>query len=195
MKIIGLTGGIGSGKSTVAQMFRDLGVPVYDSDVEAKRLMTTSPRLKKTIVTLLGKEAYKNGALNRAFIAKKVFNDAKTLHALNAIVHPAVRSHFLQWAKQQSTPYVIQETALLFENEAQDKYDSILLVTAPIPLRLQRVMARDSVTEQEVWERMHHQMETDKKEPLADFCIPNIDLNVTRANVEVLHQKLLALAN
>lgn len=195
MKIVGLTGGIGSGKSTVAQMFKELGIPVYHSDAEAKELMTTSPELKKAIVQLLGKEAYKNDALNRAFIAGKVFKNPKTLQALNAIVHPAVKTHFLQWVAQQSAPYVIQETALLFENSAQARYDVVLLVTAPATLRVQRVMARDHLTEQEVLDRMRHQMDEDKKKPLADFCIANTNLATTRAAVVALHQKLMALAD
>lgn len=193
MKIVGLTGGIGSGKSTVAQMFKDLGVPVYHSDSEAKQLMTTTPKLKKAIIALLGKEAYKDGKLNRSFIARKVFKDTQSLQALNALVHPEVRSHFLQWVKQQSAPYVIQETALLFENEAQDQYDVILWVNAPVPLRLQRVMARDGATVQEVHDRMKHQIEAEQAAPQADFCITNIDLNTTRAKVEALHQKLRTL--
>lgn len=195
MKIVGLTGGIGSGKSTVAQLFNELGVPVYNSDVQAKHLMTTEAPLKKAIVHLLGKEAYHHGSLNRAFIAAKVFKDATRLHALNAIVHPAVRVHFLQWVQQQSAPYVIQETALLFENDAQAQYDAVVVVTAPLALRLQRVMARDGLSEQQVRDRIRHQSAVDEKAALADFCISNIDLNTTRAHVAALHQKLLALAS
>lgn len=195
MKIVGLTGGIGSGKSTVAQLFSTLGVPVYYSDAAAKGLMATVPQLQAALVQLLGEQAYKNGALNRAFIADKVFRDAKTLHALNAIVHPAVRAHFLQWAQQQQAPYVMQETALLFEHEAQDQYDAIVLVTAPVALRLQRVMARDGLSEQQVRDRMQHQSGADQNAARADFCIANIDLPTTRAKVAAVHQKLLGLAS
>ena len=123
MMIVGLTGGIGSGKSTVAKMFMELGVPVYDSDAEAKKLMATSPEVKSKIIELLGNEAYSNDVLNRSYIANKVFKDPILLEKLNGIVHPAVREHFLKWVKRKETPYVIQETALIFENDAHDKYD------------------------------------------------------------------------
>ncbi len=190
MKIIGLTGGIGSGKSTVAQMFQNLGILVYNSDFEAKELMNTSHKLRKAIIALLGSEAYKEGKINRAFIANKVFKNTETLHALNAIVHPAVKTHFEQWVQQQSAPYVIQETALLFENQMQDRYDLTILVTAPVEVRLQRVMARDKITAQDVRNRMKHQMKEETKKQLADFCIPNNDLQTTRMHVASLHRKL-----
>lgn len=193
MMIVGLTGGIGSGKSTVAQMFRDLGVPVYDSDAEAKRLMVHSAELKNAIIALLGKDAYTDGTLDRGYIAEKVFTDPGLLEKLNALVHPAVRMDFTQWAEKQKAPYVIQETALIFENGIQDLYDRILLVTAPLKLRIDRVMDRDGVTEKQILERMEHQLEDDQKENQAHFCIQNIDLKTTRETVEELHQKLLHL--
>lgn len=194
MKIVGLTGGIGSGKSTVAQMFRELGVPVYDSDWEAKRLMTNSQQLKHAITELLGKNAYTDGGLNRAFIAKRVFNDPETLLKLNAIVHPAVKTHFLEWVEKQSAPYVIQETALIFENGQQDIYDFIILVTAPLRTRMERVMERDGVPEQEVLNRMKNQMEDDKKIDLSHFCIVNLDLKTTKDKVKQIHAKLMKLS-
>ncbi len=193
MIIVGLTGGIGSGKSTVAQMFRDLGVPVYDSDAEAKQLMVNSTELKHAIIALLGEDAYTDGTLNRSYIAEKVFTDPGLLEKLNALVHPAVRTDFTQWAAQQKAPYVIQETALIFENGIQDFYDRILLVTAPLELRIKRVMDRDNVTEKQILERMEHQLTDDKKESQAHFCIQNIDFKTTRETVEELHQKLLHL--
>ncbi|MGW9686535.1 dephospho-CoA kinase [Flagellimonas sp. 2504JD1-5] len=190
MMIIGLTGGIGSGKSTVANMFRELGVPVYDSDLEAKQLMVTSSKIKKSIIELLGKKAYSDGDLNRSYIASKVFKDPDLLNELNSIVHPEVRTHFLAWAEYQTSNYVIQETALIFENEAQKNYDYVLLITAPIELRLQRVMDRDGVSKQEVLDRMGNQMEESKKRELADFCIENINLDITKKEVEKLHHRL-----
>ncbi|WP_420322810.1 dephospho-CoA kinase [Flagellimonas sp.] len=190
MRIVGLTGGIGSGKSTVANMFRELGVPVYDSDLEAKQLMVTSDNIKKSIIELLGKKAYSDGDLNRSYIADKVFKDPDLLNQLNAIVHPEVRSHFLAWAELQTSNYVIQETALIFENKAQENYDHVLLITAPIELRLQRVMDRDGVSKQEVLDRMGNQMDESKKKEMADFCIENINLDNTVKEVEKLHIKL-----
>lgn len=193
--IVGLTGGIGSGKSTVAKMFRKLGVPVYDSDHEAKVLMVTSPKVRDGLIKLFGEEIYDDeGNLNRKFIADKVFKDAALLQKLNAIVHPAVREHFLEWAAGQSTPYVIQETALIFENNAQDKYDQTILVTAPMEVRAHRVMARDGVDREAVLDRMRNQMTDDEKTDLAHFRIENIDLKSTKNKVKQLHAKLLALA-
>ncbi|MBO0324211.1 dephospho-CoA kinase [Muricauda sp. CAU 1633] len=194
MKIVGLTGGIGSGKSTVAKMFRELGVPVYDSDEEAKKLMVSSTEVKEAIIELLGKKAYSDAVLDRTFIAKKVFKDPELLQQLNAIVHPAVREHFLEWAQKKVVPYVIQETALIFENGVQDKYDYTILVTAPKEIRLQRVMDRDGVDEQQVVERMQNQMEDNKKIQLANFCIENVDLETTKQKIKDLHTELVALS-
>lgn len=195
MKIVGLTGGIGSGKSTVAQMFRDLGVPVYDSDAEAKELMISSGELKTAISKLLGPKAYIEGELNRAYIASKVFTNLDLLQQLNAIVHPAVKKDFLSWASKQKESYVIQETALIFENNAQDQYDHIILVTAPQEVRLQRVVQRDGANSQEVLDRMKNQMKDDEKAGLAQFQIVNLDLEHTRRQVLELHGKLAAQAD
>ncbi len=192
--LVGLTGGIGSGKSTVAQMFRDLGVPVYDSDKEAKSLMVNAPALKSAIIDLLGDNAYTGKTLNRSYIAELVFKDTGLLQKLNKIVHPAVRQHFLKWANEQSAPYVIQETALIFENGVQDNYSATILVTAPLEMRLKRVMERDGVAKQVVLERMKNQMDDNQKIDLAQFCIENIDLEATKEKVRRLHAKLLALA-
>lgn len=194
MRIIGLTGGIGSGKSTVSKMFMELGIPVYDSDSEAKNLMEHSANLKAAIKQLLGKDAYKEGKLNRAYIAAKVFNDTDLLKRLNGIVHPAVREHFMEWAKKQSTPYVVQETALIFENGSQDQYDHTILVTAPKDLRVQRVMNRDCVDRKAVLERMKNQMDDAEKKAMANFCIENVDLETTRKTVKELHTKLMAMS-
>ncbi|WP_190808994.1 dephospho-CoA kinase [Flagellimonas sp. S3867] len=190
MIVVGLTGGIGSGKSTVANMFRELEVPVYDSDEEAKQLMISSGKIKKSIISLLGKKAYSEGNLNRSYIANRVFNNPDLLQQLNDIVHPEVRKHFLDWVDDQTSNYVIQETALIFENGAQDNYDHVLLVTAPIELRLQRVMERDATSEQEVMGRMNNQMDDSEKMELADFCIENLDLETTKKAVKKLHRKL-----
>ena len=195
MMVVGLTGGIGSGKTTVAQMFRELGVPVYDSDKEAKRLMVTSKEVKDSIIDLFGKQAYTVDGLNRTFIAEKVFKDRELLEKLNGIVHPAVRKHFLDWAQRQESPYVIQETALIFENGAADKYNYTILITAPKQTRIQRVVERDEVGKESVRDRIQHQWEDDKKAGLADFTIENLDLKKTKEKVNLLHLKLLSLAS
>ncbi|MER3319037.1 MAG: dephospho-CoA kinase [Allomuricauda sp.] len=193
--IVGLTGGIGSGKSTVAKMFAELGIPVYDSDMEAKELMVTSNEVKTAITRLLGEEAYDNHGLNRSYIANKVFKDPALLEKLNAIVHPAVRKHFLDWVEKQESPYVIQETALIFENDAQDKYDYTILVTAPVETRIQRVIDRDNVEGQAVVDRMKNQLDDEQKVDLANFSLKNLELDKTKRKVKELHLKLLALAS
>ena len=173
--IVGLTGGIGSGKSTVAHMFMELGVPVYDSDREAKALMTNSKALKKDIIALFGESAYLEQNLNRKYIASQVFSDKDLLKKLNAVVHPAVREHFTTWAKAKEAPYVIQESALIFEEQNEALYDAVILVTAPQETRLQRVMKRDAAKRKEVLNRMAHQLSDSEKAQMAKYTIQNID--------------------
>ena len=191
MIIIGLTGGMGSGKSTVGTMFKDLGIPVYNSDERAKKLMNTSKKIKKELIGLFGKEAYSEEELNRPFIAEKVFNDADLLTKLNGIVHPKVRKDFLKWTKKQNTPYVIQETALLFENKSQELYDKVILVTAPKELRIQRVLKRDKSSREQINSRINNQLDDDIKIKLADYIIENIDLDITRSKILELHERIL----
>lgn len=191
MIIIGLTGGIGSGKSTVATMFKELGVPVYDSDQRAKYLMNTSKVIIKQLVELLGEEAYKKGKLNRPFIAEKVFNDSELLAELNNIVHPVVRQDFIDWTKNQDSCYVIQETALLFENKSQDLYDDVILVIAPKEVRIERVLSRDNSTRAQVEARMNNQLDDEIKLELADFIIENTELERTREKVLQVHASIL----
>ncbi|WP_435622634.1 dephospho-CoA kinase [Flagellimonas sp.] len=191
MMKVGLTGGIGSGKSTVAGMFAELGVPVYDSDKEAKELMVNSETLKKDIITLLGDDAYQEGILNRGYIAKQVFENIHLLKKLNKIVHPAVREHFLKWANEQETNYVIQESALIFENGYEDFYDAIILVSAPLETRLGRVVKRDDSNEEEVIKRIENQLDDELKKKKAHFHLENIDLETTQKKVLEIHKALI----
>lgn len=191
--IVGLTGGIGSGKSTVARFFKDLGVPVYIADKEAKKIMTTKA-IKEQITSLLGEEAYVNGALNTKYIANSVFHNSLVLGQLNAIVHPAVKKHFMRWQKKQKYPYVIQESAILFENGSASNYDKIILVTAPTSVRIARVTSRDGITPEKVKERMAHQWPDEKKSESADFIINNIDMTITNEKVHEIHKQLLKLS-
>lgn len=191
MKVVGLTGGIGSGKSTVSKMFLELGVPVYNSDERAKKLMNTSTEIKNQIIAFLGKESYHEEKLNRAYIAKKVFNDTTLLAQLNAIVHPVVREDFLKWTGEQEYCFVIQETALLFENNSQHLYDSIILVTAPKEERISRVVRRDNGTREQVIARMNNQMDDEEKLNLSDFVIENIDIERTRSIVLQVHAAII----
>lgn len=193
MMRIGLTGGIGSGKSTVANMFRDLAVPVYDSDERAKVLMNESEPLRKAIVELFGESAYVNDTLNRTWIAQKVFGNSKLLEQLNGLVHPAVRKDFVFWSEAQKAPYIIQETALIFENDMESYYDRIILVTAPKAIREERVMLRDGVSREKVEQRMAHQMEDEVKRPKSQFIIENTSLEDTLKQVRKIHEALLLL--
>jgi len=193
MKIIGLTGGIGSGKTTVSGMFAALGVPVYNSDLEAKRLMRTSRTLRQKISDLLGKGAYQGSELQRQYVAEKVFKDAHLLKELNAIVHPAVKRHFRRWAAKQNFPYVIQEAAILFENGSYPAFDKMILVTAPEEVRIARILQRDDTTRKSILERMGHQWKDDRKADLADYIIENTDLDRTRDQVALIHAELLEL--
>ncbi|WP_411030986.1 dephospho-CoA kinase [Spongiimicrobium sp. 3-5] len=193
--IVGLTGGIGSGKTTVAKMFKALGVPVYNSDKEAKRLMRSSKKVKKAILQLFGDEAYLDKKLNKTYISSKVFKDPNLLEQLNGIVHPAVRKHFLSWKSRQKSPYVIQEAAIIFEIGSQNNYDRIILVTSPESTRIQRVIDRDGSTREKVLNRINNQWPDEEKIVLADFIVSNTDLEKTRNMVNDIHVQLLKISN
>ncbi len=191
MLIVGLTGGIGSGKTTVANMFKDLGVPVYIADVEAKELMLNSVAIKKELIELLGEQAYTaSGELNRTFIATQVFSNSDKLEALNAIVHPRVGAHFKKWVTKQQANYVIKEAAILFENDGYKNCDKTILVTAPVKDRIKRVLARDQSTREDVLARMQNQWPDSQKIPLADYTIQNTNLDQTKALIKALHNTL-----
>ena len=193
--IVGLTGGIGSGKTTVAKMFHALGVPVYNSDIEAKKLMVTSEVLKVKIKELLGTESYIDHKLNRTYIADKIFTDPDLLAQLNAIVHPAVRQHFMSWVAQQKAAYIIQETAIIFENDTQNKFDKIILVTAPEKIRIARVTSRDAISTDKVKERIENQWPDQKKAALSDYVINNLELDKTTVLVAEIHKQLLKFSS
>ena len=188
---IGLTGGIGSGKTTVAAMFEDLGVAVYNSDREAKRLMNEDLGIRSAIIALFGEQAYENSALNRKLLAEKAFKDKELLIKLNKIVHPAVRKDFKTWIEQQEGPYVIQEAAILFENGGYKEFDKMILVTAPKKVRIARIKKRDNITEKAILERMQHQWPVKKKKELAQYVIKNKKLEDTRNQVRKIHDQIL----
>jgi len=191
MKIVGLTGGIGSGKTTVAAMFSNLNVPVYIADIEAKKLTNTSKLIRKKLTELLGSETYLETRLNKKFVAKKIFNDTILLEKVNAIIHPKVAQHFNKWVKKQEGVYCIKEAAILFENKGYKDCDFTILVTAPLQERINRVLKRDNSTRKEIESRINNQWSDDKKSNLADLVIENIDLNNTQKIVENTHLFLL----
>ncbi|SRX76088.1 dephospho-CoA kinase [Aequorivita antarctica] len=193
MKIIGLTGGIGSGKTTVAQLFSELGVPIYIADIEAKKLTDTSKVIRRKLISLLGEEAYKGPKLNRKFVADKIFNDKTLLEGVNAVIHPKVAAHFIKWVSKQKATYVIKEAAILFENGGYKNCDLVILVTAPKAVRIARVRARDNASSIEIEQRMKNQWSDEEKQKLADIIIENIDLKTTREKVETIHNSLSKL--
>ncbi|KAA3622033.1 MAG: dephospho-CoA kinase [Flavobacterium sp.] len=190
MKIIGLTGGIGSGKTTVAKMFSELGVPVYIADIEAKKLSNRSKVIRRKLIELLGQEAYIDNRLNRTFVAEKIFNDTELLKAVNAIIHPKVASHFKRWLKKQQGPYVIKEAAILFENGGYKQCDKTILIVAPKALRIERLLSRDQSSKAEIEARMSNQWSDSEKKKLADIIIENITLEATRKRVLEVHKNL-----
>lgn len=192
---IGLTGGIGSGKSTVAKIFETLGIPVYYADAEAKRLMNSSETLKKVIRQNFGEATYENDQLNRKYLADIVFNDPEKLELLNALIHPVTINDAEQWMQQQSAPYSIKEAALLFESGAAENLDFIVGVYAPQALRIKRVMKRDGLTADEIMKRINRQVNEEMKMKLCDFVITNNEQELLIPQVLKLHQHFSGLSN
>ena len=190
MKVIGLTGGMGSGKTTVANMFIDLGVPVYIADVEARKLTNKSKVIRRKLIKLFGESCYSDGQLDRKYVAEKVFNDTELLKKLNAIIHPKVAAHFKRWLKKQKGAYCIKEAAILFENGGHKLCDLTILVVSPEKERIKRVMARDHISEKAVLDRIKNQWSDEKKSKLADIIIDNIDLISTQKQVIKIHESL-----
>lgn len=191
MMVVGLTGGIGSGKTTVAGFFQELGVPVYIADEAGKRLMLSSEKIKLAIIDIFGQKAYLNEAPDRKYIASLVFESPEKLEALNRIIHPEVAADFNGWVKEQTAPYVIYEAAILFETGGYKKCDFNILVTAPKEEKIKRLLKRDKNKIQEIKARMANQWSDEKKKKLSDFVIENTDLSLTRSKVAELHEILL----
>lgn len=183
---VGITGGIGSGKSTVCRMFAEHGVPVFDTDSAAKELMSGDGRIKERIIELLGEKAYENGSLNRKYVSAAVFSDKGLLHALNSIVHPAVARKFELWAERQNAPYVIMECAILLESGFDRLVDKIVAVSATEQSRIRRTALRDGTGEESVKKRIANQMSESERRSHADYIIENTDLKSTAAQVERL---------
>lgn len=189
---VGVTGGIGSGKTLVCQVFEKLGIPVYHADEEARRLMEEDQALMGRMVELFGEEAYLGRALNRRYLAEVVFGNRERLNGLNALVHPAVKKDYQQWlAEQKGVPYVVEEAAILFESGASRWMDLVVMVYAPEELRISRVMARDGVEEETVRKRMIHQMGEEEKRERADLVIVNDEKERLLPQVLEVHRQIL----
>jgi dephospho-CoA kinase len=191
---VGLTGGIGSGKTTVAKIFEVLDIPVYYADDAAKNLMNTDIGLKTAIKKIFGEEAYTGNKLNRRFIASIVFNDSYKLDLLNSIIHPVTIQDAENWMNNHKSPYVIKEAALLFESNASENLDYIIGVAAPVQLRIQRSMQRDGISREDVIKRMNRQMDENIKMRLCDFVLRNDGQELLIPQVLQLHEKLVMLS-
>lgn len=187
---VGVTGGIGSGKSTVCKLLAQYGVAVYDSDSKAKELMNSDEALRKALCEAFGQECYNAEGLNRSYLAEKVFGDEESLAKLNSIVHPAVKADFREWAEAQNSAYVVLESAILFESCFDSEVDTIIAVLAPKEERLRRTVSRDGSDRAAVEARMAHQMSDDELHSKAKRTIVNLMLEYLESDVEQLHKML-----
>ena len=187
---VGITGGIGSGKSTVCEMLAGRGVAVYTADERAKALMATDAALRSSIIEAFGSDAYTAEGLNRGFLAANVFASPEALARLNGLVHPAVMADFEAWAEQQEGDYVVLESAILFEAALDDRVDVSVAVMAPEALRLERAIARDGASEEQIRARMRNQLSDEERNVRAKFTIVNIVLDDLEEDVEQLHRRL-----
>lgn len=185
---VGITGGIGSGKSTVCGLLSAYGVAVYDSDARAKALMEQSAALRESLCAAFGEECYNEYGLNRQYLASKVFGDEQSLMKLNSIVHPAVRADFRSWAEQQSGEYVVLESAILFEAAFETEVDTTLAVLAPVEERVRRAMGRDGADREAILNRIQHQMGDEELHARADRCLVNMRMDYLESDVEQLHK-------
>lgn len=189
---VGLTGGIGSGKSTVAKIFETLGVPVYYADIWARNIINEDKAVISAVTSHFGPKSYKDGKLDRIYISGIVFNDPAKLELLNSLTHPATISHASKWMEKQTTPYIIKEAALLFESGSSKSLDLIIGVYAPKELRIQRVIQRDSISREAVIKIMDRQMDEEEKMKRCDHVIINDEQKLVVPQVIALHKKLLA---
>lgn len=170
---IGITGGMGAGKSVISEMMRCLGIPVYDADIASKKILNSNTKVKTQLIELLGEEIFSNGQLNRPLMAQQIFNNNELLLKTNAIIHPAVFEDFIAWSETQNKEVVACETAILFESGMVSYFDSILMVSAPLEIRIERCIKRNNFTREQVLERIAKQMDESKKIELSDFVIDN----------------------
>lgn len=192
---VGITGGIGSGKTTVAALFEVFGIPVYYADIEAKRLMNANKEIIDAIKSLLGPESYHDGLINRKYIADKIFAQPAIRIAINQIVHPFTIADADRWMKEQTSPYVLKEAALIFESGADKQLDVVIGVNCPEEIRLDRIMKRDHLDKNAASARIKGQMDEGEKMQKCDFIINNNEVSFLTPQVLALHQELLEKAN
>lgn len=191
--LVGITGGIGAGKSTVARIFSLLAVPIYYADERAKWLMANNEALKIKIIEAFGDQSFQDNKLNRQFLAEKVFSDADNTKTINDLVHPAVRNDFLEWSEQQKVPYVIKEAALLFETGSYKELDKTINVSAPLKVRVSRILMRDPHRRTaQIDEIINRQLPDNEKNKLADFVIKNTEKQMILPQVLTIHEQLVS---
>lgn len=189
---VAVTGGIGSGKSVVCKIFEKIGIPVFNADFEAKKLINTSRTIHDKLVSLFGAAIYQsNGDIHRKKMADLIFNDNFALQKVNEIVHPEVRKRFIEWTEEQNSPYIIQEAAIIFESKQTQSFDKIITVTAPLELKIERVIKRDQVSKEEVYKRMQSQLPDEIKIAKSDFVIMNDEIEMIIPQIIEIHNKLI----
>ena len=191
---VGLTGGIGSGKTFASKIFEVLGIPVYQADAAAKRLMETNTVLKNQLIEHFGNDAFVDGKLNRSYIAEIIFNDKEKLQLINSLVHPYTIQDGIEWMKKQTSPYAIKEAALIFESGSQSNFDYIIGISSPKTLRLNRTLKRDNINRELVLERMENQLDEETKMKLCDFVLLNDEQTLLTTQVIAVHEKLISLS-
>jgi dephospho-CoA kinase len=189
---VGITGGIGSGKSVVCTVFNSIGIPIYYADARAKAIMNDSLAVRQALIERFGSQVYTEDSLNRTFMAQQIFNNKAALDFVNGIVYPAVRDDFELWAAHQTAPYVIEEAALLFESQAYKLLDILITVTCPEELRIKRVMERDQTTRENVLQRIQNQLSESEKVAKSDFVIINDGRHSLIEQVNNIHHKIIS---
>ena len=192
MKKIGITGGIGSGKTYVASVFQSLGIPIFNADIQAKKIMTSSGKLIKLVKEEFGNDIYKDSDLNKEKLASIVFSDSDKLQKLNSLVHPIVKEELNNWCEKQTSPYVIKEAAILFESNSHIGLDAVICVSAPLDLRMKRLLNRDDYSEKGIKKRIENQILQEEKEKLSDYIIVNDEKELLLPKIIKIHKELLS---
>ena len=192
MKKIGITGGIGSGKTYVASVFQSLGIPIFNADIQAKKIMTSSGKLIKLVKEEFGNDIYKDSDLNKEKLASIVFSNSDKLQKLNSLVHPIVKEEFNNWYKKQTSPYVIKEAAILFESNSHIGLDAVICVSAPLELRMKRLLNRDNSSKKETEKRIENQISQEEKQKLSDYIIVNDEKDLLLPQIIKIHEELLS---
>ncbi len=192
MKRIGITGGIGSGKTYIASVFQSFRIPIFNADIQAKKVMTSSRKLIKVVKEEFGNDIYKDSDLNKEKLASIVFSNSDKLQKLNSLVHPIVKEEFNNWYMKQTSPYVIKEAAILFESNSHIELDAVICVSAPLDLRIKRLLIRDDYSDNEIKKRIDNQISQEKKEKLSDYIIVNDEKELLLPTIIKIHKELLS---